>query len=40
MRHRPLQGVTMSVATAVVVLVAWTVVPLALGAWKTQTRDA
>lgn len=32
--------VTMSVATAVVVFVAWTVVPLALGAWKTQTRDA
>jgi hypothetical protein len=32
--------VTMSVATAVVVFVARTVVPLALGAWKTQTRDA
>jgi ABC-type transport system involved in multi-copper enzyme maturation permease subunit len=32
--------VTMSVATAVVVLVAWTVVPLALGAWRTLTRDA
>jgi len=32
--------VTMSVATAVVVLVAWTVIPLALGAWRTLTRDA
>jgi len=30
----------MSVATAVVVLVAWTVIPLALGAWRTLTRDA
>jgi len=32
--------VTMSVATAVVVLVAWTVVQLALGSWRTLTRDA
>jgi hypothetical protein len=32
--------VPMAVATAVVVLVAWTVIPLALGAWRTQTRDA
>ncbi|HZB35524.1 MAG TPA: ABC transporter permease [Gaiellaceae bacterium] len=32
--------VPMAVATAVVVLVAWTVIPLAFGAWRTQTRDA
>jgi ABC-2 type transport system permease protein len=32
--------VPMAVATAVVVLVAWTVIPLALGAWRTQARDA
>jgi ABC-type transport system involved in multi-copper enzyme maturation permease subunit len=32
--------VPMAVATAVVVLVAWTAVPLALGAWRTSTRDA
>jgi hypothetical protein len=29
-----------SVAGAVAVLVAWTVVPLAAGAWRTVTRDA
>lgn len=32
--------VSMAVATALVVLVAWTVIPLALGAWRTVTRDA
>jgi hypothetical protein len=32
--------VPMGVATAVFVLVAWTAVPLALGAWRTATRDA
>jgi ABC-type transport system involved in multi-copper enzyme maturation permease subunit len=32
--------VPMAAATAVVVLIAWTVIPLALGAWRTQTRDA
>jgi ABC-type transport system involved in multi-copper enzyme maturation permease subunit len=32
--------VPMAVATALVVLVAWTVIPLALGAWRTVTRDA
>jgi ABC-type transport system involved in multi-copper enzyme maturation permease subunit len=32
--------VPMAVATAVAVLVAWAVIPLALGAWRTQTRDA
>ena len=35
-------GVTvkMSLATAALVVVAWTVVPLAVGAWRTCTRDA
>jgi hypothetical protein len=33
-------AVSTSVLTAVIVLVAWTVIPLALGAWRTQTRDA
>ena len=32
--------VTMSIAAAAVVIVAWTVLPLALGAWRTATRDA
>ena len=32
--------VPMAVTTAVVVLVAWTLIPLALGAWRTRTRDA
>jgi ABC-2 family transporter protein len=32
--------VPMALAAAVAVLLAWTVVPLALGAWRTQTRDA
>jgi hypothetical protein len=32
--------VAMAVATAIAVLVAWTVVPLALGTWRTVTRDA
>jgi hypothetical protein len=32
--------VPMSLAAAAVVAAAWTVVPLALGAWRTQTRDA
>ena len=30
----------MTIAVAAVVLVAWTAVPLALGAWRTATRDA
>jgi len=30
----------MSIAAAAAVLAAWTVVPLALGAWRTATRDA
>jgi ABC-type transport system involved in multi-copper enzyme maturation permease subunit len=33
-------AVTMSSATAVVVLLAWLVVFLALGAWRTRTMDA
>jgi hypothetical protein len=32
--------VRMSIAAAAVALVAWTVVALALGAWRTVTRDA
>ena len=32
--------VPMSLAAAVVVIAAWTVVPLAVGAWRTCTRDA
>jgi ABC-type transport system involved in multi-copper enzyme maturation permease subunit len=33
-------AVSTSTATAVAVLLAWTAVPLALGAWRTATRDA
>src|SRR5262249_4418987 len=33
-------SVSMTSATAVVVLLAWTAVALALGAWRTSTRDA
>jgi hypothetical protein len=33
-------AVPMSLAAAAVVLLAWTLVPLALGAWRTCTRDA
>jgi hypothetical protein len=32
--------VPMSLAAAVSVLVAWAAVPLAVGAWRTYTRDA
>jgi len=32
--------VPMSLAMALIVLAAWTVVPFALGAWRTATRDA
>ena len=32
--------VPMSLAAALVVIAAWTVVPLALGAWRTCTREA
>lgn len=30
----------LSLATAAVVIIAWTTVPLAAGAWRTRTRDA
>jgi hypothetical protein len=33
-------SVPMSLGAAVVVLLAWMAVPLAAGAWRTQTRDA
>ena len=33
-------SVSMTSGTAVVVLLAWTAVALALGAWRTATRDA
>jgi hypothetical protein len=33
-------AVPMSLAAAVFVIAAWTVVPLAMGAWRTCTRDA
>jgi hypothetical protein len=33
-------SVPMSLAAAVLVVVGWTVVPLAVGAWRTATRDA
>jgi hypothetical protein len=32
--------VPMSLAATVVVIAAWTIVPLAVGAWRTVTRDA
>ena len=31
---------SISLPTAIVVIVAWTVLPLTAGAWRTQTRDA
>jgi hypothetical protein len=31
---------SISLATAALLIVAWTAVPLAAGAWRTQTRDA
>ena len=34
------QLVTTSVPTAIAILVVWTLVPLAVGAWRTQTSDA
>jgi hypothetical protein len=32
--------VSMSLAAAIVVVVAWAAVPLGAGAWRTVTRDA
>lgn len=33
-------NVSISLTTAVVLILIWTIVPLAVGAWRTQTRDA
>jgi hypothetical protein len=35
-----LAGVTMTTGVAIAVLLAWTVIPTALGSWRTVTRDA
>jgi hypothetical protein len=32
--------VPMATGVAIVVMLAWTIVPIAVGAWRTQTRDA
>ena len=32
--------VTTSISTAIAILVVWTLVPLAAGAWRTSTADA
>jgi hypothetical protein len=40
-RVEPRAGsVSISLTTAIVLIVVWTVVPLAAGAWRTQSRDA
>lgn len=36
----PTQTVSTSLSVAIVVLVAWTLVPLTIGAWRTSTADA
>jgi hypothetical protein len=33
-------SLSISLLTAILLIVAWTIVPLAAGAWRTQTRDA
>jgi hypothetical protein len=33
-------SVTLSLGAAIAVLLAWTIVPLGVGAWRTRTRDA
>jgi hypothetical protein len=33
-------GASISLLTAILLIVAWTVMPLAAGAWRTKTRDA
>ena len=33
-------GIVMATATAVIVIVAWAIVPSLIGAWRTVTRDA
>jgi len=32
--------VPMSLSAAIAVIAAWTIVPLAAGAWRTSSRDA
>jgi hypothetical protein len=39
-RYVPHEGPSMSLAVAIVTLLVWVVVALALGGWHTQTRDA
>jgi hypothetical protein len=34
------ESTSISLTTAIVLIVAWTIVPLAAGAWRTHTRDA
>jgi ABC-type transport system involved in multi-copper enzyme maturation permease subunit len=34
------ESVAISPVTAILLIIVWTVVPLAAGAWRTQTRDA
>jgi hypothetical protein len=31
---------SISLLTAILLIVVWTIVPLAAGAWRTRTRDA
>jgi hypothetical protein len=38
--NQPSTEIAMTIALAAVVLAVWTIVPLALGAWRTATRDA
>src|SRR5205823_6384468 len=38
--NQPTTEIAMTIAVAAVVIVAWAILPLALGAWRTATRDA
>jgi ABC-type transport system involved in multi-copper enzyme maturation permease subunit len=38
--NAPTVALGMTAAAATAVIIAWTIVPLALGAWRTATRDA
>ena len=38
--NQPTTEITMTIAVAAVVIVAWAILPLALGAWRTAARDA
>lgn len=40
LQPEPTQIVSTSLSVAIVVLVSWTVAPLAVGAWRTSTADA